>query len=104
MSSHYFTYVTKDGNYQRLKVILAEAFATEFVDRESGWWGEYALSNDGNEIKLYPNFVSGAGYHQVEKSEFPYLLEIPDRNDPKYIIELMLKLPIAFELIEHCEV
>ncbi|KZN57792.1 hypothetical protein N473_26685 [Pseudoalteromonas luteoviolacea CPMOR-1] len=101
---HYFTYITKEGNYELLKVVLAKAFSTEFVDHESGWWGEYALSKNECKIKLYPNFVSGEGYHHEGKPNFPYLLEIPEQREPQRVIELMRKLPIKFELLEHDEI
>lgn len=102
---HYFSYGTKENDYELLKRILAEAFSIEFTDRESSWWGEYALWRGESElsIKIYPNYVEGEGYHEEEKVWYLYLLEIPGRSDPDFIQERMKNLSVLFELIRHEE-
>ncbi|KZN65025.1 hypothetical protein [Pseudoalteromonas luteoviolacea] len=91
-------YVTKDSNYERLKALLAHAFSIKFSDRQSGWWGEYALWQGSYElsIKLFPNFVAGEGFHEEKKREYPYLREITGKGDLCDVHERILSLPTEF--------
>ncbi len=103
---HFFIYITKESNYELLKQTLALAFSIEFTDRESSWWGEYALwrGDDNHSVKIYPNYVEGEGYHEEDRQDSPYLIEIPERDDPEYIKELISSLPVKFELVRHNEI
>lgn len=98
--------MTKESDYELLKSVLAEAFSIEFTDRESGWWGEYALWKGENDhsVKIYPNYVEGEGYHEEEKGDYPYLLEIPFRTDPDFIKKVVSNLSVRFELVRHNEI
>ena len=103
---HYFTYITKEADYDLIKSVLSKAFEVEFTEHESGWWGEYALAKNANEfpIKVYPNFVHGEGYHEEQKKDYPYLVEIPGSDEPETIKSIVSTLSIRFELARQKEI
>ena len=105
-TKHHFTFATKESDYALLKETLAEKLSIELTDHESSWWGQYALHENQTSlsVKIYPNFVDGEGYHEKEKKDYPYLLEICRNNNPQQVNEIISNLPINFELVRHNEI
>ena len=99
---HFYTYGTKESDLNAIKSDLSSLFGVTFSEHESGWWGLYALSSSPSikEIKIYPNFVEGEGYHEEDEG-LHYLLSISCPEHPDQIPELVKQSKFDFKVVRH---
>ena len=100
--SDYLTFATDASTFEEIKKNIELLASTELCEYESGWWGIYAQgkSHLANEIKLYPNYVEGEGYHEKDKN-ISYLLSFSMATDVEKIKEIVSKSMFSFKLIRH---
>jgi len=101
---HFYTYGTKESSFEKLKEDISQLFNVELQEHESGWWGIYAMGETPQikEVKLYPNFVEGEGFHEDEGG-YSYLLAISYPENPYDIPGLVSSSQNKFQLIRHNE-
>ena len=102
--NHFFTYGTENKNLEELTIDISKLFNVQLKEHESSWWGIYAIGKTSSikEIKIYPNFVEGEGYHE-ENTNHEFLLTITDPENHIQIPEIMKNNVSKFELIIHNE-
>jgi hypothetical protein len=101
---HFYTYGTKESDFEKIKSDLSELFNVKLQEHESSWWGIYAKGENSiiNEIKLYPNYVEDEGLHE-EEGDYKYLLDISYPNKPKDNPVSVESSPYNFVLVRHNE-
>ena len=94
-----------ESDFEKLKEEISHIFKVVLSEHESSWWGIYALGRTPTieEIKIYPNFVEGEGFHE-EQGSYSYLLGLSSSENNNEIPELVSASRNKFRLIAHNEI